>query len=200
MTLPEHAICSVMLAQFGIRQRFGWQGVGMVALAGIAPDADTAAKLVGDEHFWELHHAVGHNAFALVLLAVAVSGLGRWLLGLRPWGYLFLWCLIAAAAHALTDCLYWFAVKPLWPLGDAAVMWDVLEYLDLIVLAIWLTGAVCLWKWPQRGVVIAVITLGIFTAYVVVRAVTPGPTGTLKFLTGGWMYDIPEGTPGFGWW
>ena len=48
MTLPEHAICSVMLAQFGIRQRLGWQGVCVVALAGIAPDADTAAKLVGE--------------------------------------------------------------------------------------------------------------------------------------------------------
>lgn len=200
MTLPEHAICSIMLAQFGVRQRFGGSGVAVVAVAGIAPDADTATKLFGDAHFWDLHHAVGHNVFALVILAAVVAGMGHWIFGLRPWSYLFLWCVIAAAAHAITDCLYWFAVKPLWPLGQVEVKWNVLEYLDLIVLAIWLVGAVCLWKWPQRGVRIAAVTLGAFVAYTAVRAAAPPPAGLLKFLTGGWMYEIPEGTPGFGWW
>lgn len=200
MTLPEHAICSVMLAQFGVQQRFGWRGTLVVALAGISPDLDTVAKLFGDEHFWTLHHALGHNVFALVLLAAVISGLGRWVLGLRPWTYLFFWCMIAATAHAVTDCLYWFAVKPLWPLNDWALKWEILEYLDLIVLSIWLSAAICLWKWPQRGRLIATITLTLFSGYVLLRFATAPPTGVWKFITGGWMYDIPEGTPGFGWW
>ncbi len=200
MTLPEHAICSVMLAQFGVRQRFGWRGVAVVAVAGIAPDGDTAAKLVGDEHFWTLHHALGHNVIALVLLAGGIAGLGRWLCGLRPFGVLFLWCLAAAILHALTDCLYWFAVKPLWPLDGPAVKWEILEYLDLFVLAIWLGGVLCLLKFPHRATVVAATTLGFFAAYVALRAVLPEPTGFWKFLTGGWMYDVPAGTPGFEWW
>ena len=56
MTLPEHVICSVMLAQFDVRQRFGWLDVGVVA--GIAPDIDTATKLVGDREYLALKHAL----------------------------------------------------------------------------------------------------------------------------------------------
>jgi hypothetical protein len=34
MTLPEHAICSLMIAEFGVRQRFGLQGVLVFVAAG----------------------------------------------------------------------------------------------------------------------------------------------------------------------
>ncbi len=189
-----------MLAQFGVRQRWGWRGVAVVTLAGIAPDWDTAAKLAGDEHFCSLHHALGHNVFALILTAGLIAGVGSWLLQLRPLSYLFGWCLIASTVHALTDCLYWFAVKPLWPLQDYSIKWEILEYLDLIVLAIWLGGILCFLKFPQRATVVAATTLGLFTAYVAMRAMLPAPTGFWKFLTGGWMYEVPQGTPGFEWW
>lgn len=48
MTLPEHAICSLMIAELAVRQRLGLRGVLVVVAAGIAPDLDTAAKLFGD--------------------------------------------------------------------------------------------------------------------------------------------------------
>src|SRR2546422_8955460 len=106
MTLPEHVICSVMLAQFGMRQRFGWKGVVPVALAGIAPDIDTAAKLVNDREYWRLHHALGHGVLSVLLLSAIIALLARWLLGLRPRPLVWLWCLAAGAVPLLTDTLY----------------------------------------------------------------------------------------------
>jgi hypothetical protein len=51
MTLPEHLICSVMIAQLGCRQRFGWKAVPVVAVAGISPDVDAVTKLISEPLF-----------------------------------------------------------------------------------------------------------------------------------------------------
>jgi membrane-bound metal-dependent hydrolase YbcI (DUF457 family) len=115
MTLPEHAACSFLLAQFSVRERLGTRGVVLVTLAGILPDADTATKLVSDTLYWKLHHALGHNLFSIALLSAALALVGRLALKLRPFFYLFGWCLAAALVHCFTDALYWFPVEPFWP-------------------------------------------------------------------------------------
>ena len=91
MTLPEHAICSLMLAQFTIRPRYGWRGAAIIVLAGIIPDIDVLTKLAGDEYFWKLHHALGHGLPSLLFLALTVAAGGRFLAGLRPLAPLFGW-------------------------------------------------------------------------------------------------------------
>ena len=79
MTLPEHAICSLMIAELGVRQRLGLRGVLVVVAAGIAPDLDTAAKLFGDQYFWKLHHALGHSILSIIVMAVAsAAGVPGW--------------------------------------------------------------------------------------------------------------------------
>ena len=200
MTLPEHAICSVMIAQLGVRQRYGWTGVAVVTAAGIAPDLDTAAKLIGDEHFWQLHHALGHGLLPVAILSLTVALIGRYAFKLRPLPFVFAWCLAAALAHVATDTLYWWGVKIFWPVRDTEITFNVIEYLDLIVLTIWLGGALCLYSFPKHGVRTALITLGLFAAYVVLRATMPPPTGLFRFITGGWMYEAPKGTPVLDWW
>jgi len=201
MTLPEHIICSAMLAQFGVRRRYGWKGVWLVVAAGIGPDADSAAKLVADQTFWKMHHALGHNLFAVAVIAGVCAGAGRGLWGMKPFGRLFCWCLLAAVLHCLTDSLYWWGIYPLWPVAGFELKFDLLEYLDLIVLSIWLAGAVLLWRARGRhDRRIASVTLGAFALYVAARAVLPEPTGWLKLITGGWIYAPPHGTPVLDWW
>lgn len=200
MTLPEHALCSAMLAEFGMRERYGWRGTLAMIVAGIAPDLDTAAKLVGDREFWQLHHALGHGVLPVLLLSLAIAGLARYLGGLKPFGYVLGWCLVAAAAHIFTDSLYWWGVQFFWPFSSWERAFHVLEYLDLFVLGIWLTGGVCLYKYPKRGRRIAGSTLALFATYVALRAMAPQPTGVLKLLMGGWIYAAPERTPVLDWW
>jgi membrane-bound metal-dependent hydrolase YbcI (DUF457 family) len=115
MTLPEHAVCSVMLAQFTVRQKYGWHGVLAVLGAGLAPDLDVISKLFGDQYFWEYHHALGHCVPAVLLIAGVFGFIGSRKSSSGSFGDLFLWCLGAACTHVVTDMLYWFAVKPLWP-------------------------------------------------------------------------------------
>lgn len=200
MTLPEHAICSVLLAQFGIRQRYGTKGVIVLTVAGIAPDLDSAVKLVADEHFWELHHALGHGLIPITVLAVAIALVARWSLGLRPFTVVFAWCALAGCIHTLTDALYWWGVEFFWPLSGWQMCFGVLEYLDLLLLSLWLAAAVCLYRRPQRGPRTASWTFGLFVAYVSLRAVCPPPTGLLRLITGGWMYEPAQGTPILDWW
>jgi len=200
MTLPEHAICSLMIAELGVQPRMGWRGVLVVVTAGIAPDLDTASKLFGDEHFWKLHHALGHSMLSVLAIAAVAATAGRIALKLNPFMILFMWCLVATFVHCLTDSLYWWGVQPFWPFDPYEVRFDVLEYLDLIVLAIWLSGSIWLFRSPMKRLLIAKATLGLFAAYVITRSVLPQPTGILQLLTGGWMYAAPKGTPVLDWW
>src|SRR5258708_35544021 len=74
MTLPEHVICSVMIAQLGCRQRFGWKAVPVVAVAGISPDVDVVTKLISEPLFWEMHHALGHSLLSITVLSPIIPG------------------------------------------------------------------------------------------------------------------------------
>src|SRR5258708_6591626 len=190
MTLPEHLICSVMIAQFGCRQKFGWKAVPVVAVAGISPDIDALIKLISEPHFWQLHHALGHSLISITVLSGIIAALGGYWLSLpiRP---LFGWCLLASFVHDLTDLPYWWGIRFFWPFSDWAPMLKAIEYVDLVVLGMWLTAAVCLYKWPERGRKIAVASLSIFAGYVLVRWMLPQPTGLLHQITGGWMYLAP---------
>lgn len=200
MTLPEHAICSALIAQFGVRQRLGTRGVVLVTLAGISPDADSAAKLFGDEHFWSLHHALGHSLLSVIVLSAAMAAIGSWVFNVRPFHYLFLWCCIAAVVHCFTDTLYWWGIQPFWPFRSTEIRLNVIEYLDLIVLGLWLSAAVCLYKFRNHGVRIASLTFVAFGFYVLLRAALPQPTGFWNLVMGGWMYESPQGTPVLDWW
>jgi len=200
MTLPEHAICSLMIAELGVRQRLGLRGVLVVVAAGIAPDLDTAAKLFGDQYFWKLHHALGHSILSVFAISVVSAAVGSFVMRQKSFAFLFGWSLVAATAHCLTDSLYWWGVKPLWPLDEYELCFELLEYLDLIVLAIWLGGAAWLYRSPQSRHRVATCTLTSFAIYVAMRAALPKPTGVFHLLTGGWMYAAPQGTPVIDWW
>lgn len=200
MTLPEHAACSIMIAQFGVRQHYGTRGVLAVLAAGLMPDLDVVSKLFGDQHYWYYHHAVGHCLLSILFLAALCSFVGSRKLGAGGFLFLFGFCLASAAAHVVTDMLYWFAVKPLWPFSNYKVAWSIIEYCDTIVLAIWLVGAICLYKYPNSCRKIAFITLTTFTAYVALRAMLPKPTGIFHLITGGWMYAPPKNSGVLDWW
>jgi len=200
MTLPEHAICSAMIAQFGVRQRLGTPGVILVTIAGVSPDLDSAAKLFGDIHFWRLHHALGHNLFSIGILSAIIAAIGYFFVKVRPFHYLFLWCCVAALVHCLTDALYWWGIQPLWPFSSTEICLGVIEYLDLIVLCLWLSAAFSLYKFRNHGIRIASLTFVVFALYVLLRAIQPAPTGFFKLVTGGWMYEAPQGTPVLDWW
>ncbi len=198
-----------MIAELGVRQRLELRGVLVVVAAGIAPDLDTAAKLFGDEYFWKLHHALGHSILSVVVIATVSSAVGSVALKLRNFRLLFLWSLLAASVHCLTDALYWWGIQPFWPADSYELCFRLIEYLDLFVLSIWFGGAVCIFRSSKKQPLgdrktnhqrVAAITLGTFTGYVLLRAILPEPTGVLHLLTGGWMYAAPQGTPVLDWW
>jgi membrane-bound metal-dependent hydrolase YbcI (DUF457 family) len=134
------------------------------------------------------------------VIASACAAVGRFAFNMKPVAKLFAWCFAAAFVHCLTDALYWWGVEPLWPMSRYKVCFNVLEYLDLIVLAIWLTGAGWLFRKSSNSSRVATMTLVCFAVYVVLRAALPAPTGVFKLLTGGWMYAAPQGTPVLDWW
>lgn len=189
-----------MIAQLGVRDRLGAKGVVCVTLAGISPDLDTASRLFGDEYFWALHHALGHSVLSIAALSALIAAMDCWLGRLQPYGFLFRWCLIAAAVHCLTDAVYWWGIQAMWPFASTEFCYNVIEYLDLIVLGIWLLSATALYFFPLQSFRIATTALALFTVYVLLRAVLPEPTGLFKLIAGGWMYAAPQGTPVLDWW
>jgi len=199
MTLPEHAMCSLMLAQLGCRQQYGWKGVSLVVLAGISPDFDVVTKLISEPLFWEMHHALGHSIISVVILSAFLAGLGRVLFQL-PFLPMWGWCLAASTVHVLTDAPYWWGVRVFWPFSDWELRLNAIEYLDLLVLGLWLSATALLYFRPRWGCSIGATTLTVFATYVALRWMLPKPTGTLYHLTGGWMYAAPSQTPVLDWW
>jgi membrane-bound metal-dependent hydrolase YbcI (DUF457 family) len=202
VTLPEHIICSSMLAQFGVQRRFGWRGTVAVVAAGITPDLDTAAKLVSDREFWRLHHALGHGLLPVCVLSAAVAWIARWIWNLRPTWLLWVWCLGSCLVHVFTDAIYWWGVQVFWPFSRWQMKLDWIEYLDLVVLSIWLVGAFCLYRYPSRRTHTSTITIALFAGYLGLRAALPSPPrgSFVHVITGGWMYVAPKGTPVLDWW
>lgn len=194
MTLPEHLIRSVMIAQLGCRQKFGWMGTAVVAVAGISPDLDVVTKLISEPRFWELHHALGHSLISIIVLSGVIAGFAKFLLQL-PFVPMFGWCLAASFVHDLTDVPYWWKIRFFWPFSEWGAKLQAIEYLDLFVLGMWLTAAVCLYKRPARRRQIAATSLSLYTGYVLVRWLLPQPTGVLHQIMGGWMYLAPHATP-----
>jgi membrane-bound metal-dependent hydrolase YbcI (DUF457 family) len=199
MTLPEHAMCSLMLAQLGCRQRHGWRGVSLIVLAGISPDVDVVTKLISEPLFWKLHHALGHSIASVAVLSALLSGLGRVVFRL-PFVAMWGWCLAASVVHLLTDIPYWWGVRIFWPFSEWELRLDAIEYLDLLVLGLWLNATALLYFRPCWGFSIGTTTLTVFASYVAIRWMLPKPTGTLYYLTGGWMYAAPSQTPILDWW
>jgi len=205
MTLPEHLICSLAIAQLGVARQMGTKGIVLVALAGISPDLDSAAKLVGEKYFWSLHHALGHCLLAIFIIAVVYTLVGwRWIRtppGQRNhYWRIFVCCLLAAFVHCLTDSLYWWGVKPFWPFDGREITFNILEYLDLFVLAIWILPCIIAWRCPAQATRMSWAALTLFTCYVGTRIALPDPTGNWQLLTGGWIYAAPNDTPILDWW
>ena len=199
MTLPEHAICSLAIGQLGISKQLGWKGVFLVMLAGISPDLDSAGKLIAEKHFWNLHHALGHSLLSVACIAIAVTLTGKFVVR-KHLIRLFWVCVVAATVHCITDSLYWWGVKPFWPFAQTEITFDILEYLDLFVLAIWLVPCFVAWRFPSIATRMSQLALGLFAGYVALRATLPQPTGIWHLLTGGWIYAAPQNTPVLDWW
>lgn len=199
MTLPEHLICSVMVAQLGYRQRYGWKAVPIIALAGIAPDADCVTKLIYEPWFWTMHHALGHGLLPLTVLALLIGSVGaKWAkLPILP---IVGWCFAAGVVHGLCDMPYFWGVQWLWPFSTVAWAFHAIKYLDLFILGAWLLSAWLLYRKPQSGFFIAVVTLSGIATYIGLRMVLPQPTGWVDFIAGGWIYAAPQETPVLDWW
>jgi len=86
-------------------------------------------------------------------------------------------------------------IQPLWPFSQFELRCSILEYLDLIVLGIWLLTAVALYLRNSDGVQIATLSLMSFTAYILLRAYLPPPEDVFRLVAGGWMYAARQGTP-----
>jgi membrane-bound metal-dependent hydrolase YbcI (DUF457 family) len=110
------------------------------------------------------------------------------------------WCLAASMVHVLTDVPYWWGVRIFWPFSEWELCLNAIEYLDLLVLGLWLAATALLYFRPRWGFSIGATTLTVFASYIALRCILPKPTGTLYYLTGGWMYAAPSQTPILDWW
>lgn len=89
-------------------------------VAASAPDVDGLGILVSQEHYWALHHKLGHNLFFFALLALALSALGP----NRIKSFLIYFAL--GWSHFALDYLGsgpGWALYPLWPVSEVWVAW-----------------------------------------------------------------------------
>lgn len=186
MTLLGHALCSVLLAEFSMRKRYGWRGALLVVIAGTIADIDAVSHLFGADAYRDFGHAVGHSLPMVALLSLVVALIGSWAFQTRP-ERTITWCLVAGLLHVVVDLLYGTPIKLLWPASSFAVSAGLIEFFDLVVLGICVLGGLGVWLFRKHGGQIAIATFIFLACYVGLRLASPEPEGTYRLITGGWV-------------
>ena len=107
MLVPGHAQVGWHLAEaagLGKKDRI------LCAVAGMSPDLDGFAFLLGLSNYWEFHHTFGHSLLIIPFMAVALGLFARKKL------ITMIFCCFGALAHVAVDIFGSMPVYVLWPL------------------------------------------------------------------------------------
>lgn len=139
-----HALTSIALDRAGLR-RVSRQSLLILVASGVAADLDLLSYLGGPSSYLRWHDTLLHSVLGTAIVALAVA-FAFWLSGRRnaksPLRFrpVLVLSVIGAAAHLILDLATASGVQLLWPFLGKWFAWDLLNELDLWILAILLIG------------------------------------------------------------
>ena len=139
-----HALTSLALDRAGLR-RVSRQSLLILVASGVAADLDLLSYLGGPSSYLRWHDTLLHSVLGTAIVALAVA-FAFWLPGRRnatsPLRFrpVLALSVIGAAAHLILDLATSSGVQLLWPFQGKWFAWDLLNELDLWILAILLIG------------------------------------------------------------
>ncbi len=188
MKIPEHVTLSILLAQFGVHQEYGWAGTTLLIAAGCLPDLDGAAIVAGWRFYRRYHRILGHGILVTLLGPPLLALIGVATFGWSAFLPFWIWTQVSLLGHLVTDvCFYNWPAQLLWPFSSRGWAVGLLTWNDLVPTLILYTATAAALLVPTVAVAAAAGGIGALAAYLLWRAARPRPdTGWSGWLTGSW--------------
>ena len=154
-----HGLTGVVLSNIGFKRKaVFWVSL----LSSIAPDFDYVTRLWGPDVFLRYHRGITHGILALFIVPVIIGIIfGR----KKDFFYYSFISFLAYAAHIFMDLTNQYGTRVLSPLDWQQYSLDILFIIDpYITLGLLLSVILCTFN-KQRAVMIACITVLLFTGY-----------------------------------
>lgn len=176
-----HGLTSIALSRAGLN-KVTRMAAPMLLVAGYAPDVDWLTYFLGPPALFLYRRAITHSLAGAAALAVLVAAIFWWFGRKHPtapvrFGRALLVCTIGTGSHLLLDLPNRYGLKLYWPFYDRWVSWNIIETIDLWVLAALLLGLLLPGlfrlvseeigarperRGPQRGAIVALSLLAVY--------------------------------------
>lgn len=182
-----HGLTSIALGRAGLN-KVTRMATPMLLLAGFAPDVDWITYFLGAPAMFHYRRAITHSLAGAAAMAVLIAAIFWWFGRKHPtapvrFGRALAVCAIGAGSHLLLDLPNRYGLRLYWPFRDTWVAWNIIETVDVWVLAALLLGLLLPGlfrlvseeigarperRGPQRG---AIVALALLAAYATGRFV-----------------------------
>jgi inner membrane protein len=158
-----HSLAGLTISYLGFRRK---AAIWVLLLSSIAPDFDYITRLWGVDVFLRYHRGITHGILALIVVPVII-GL---IFGLRKgFLYYFFIAFLGYSAHLFMDLTNQYGTRILAPLDWQQYSLNLTFIIDpYITIGLLISLILCKYK-KEKSVVIALITVLLFTSYIAGR-------------------------------
>lgn len=173
-----HGLTSIALGRAGLN-KVTRMATPMLLVAGYMPDVDWIAIFMKPPAMFQYRRAITHSLAGAAVLAVLIAGIFWWFGRKHPtaplrFGRALAICAIGTGSHLLLDLPNRYGLKLFWPFNGKWVAWNIIENVDVWVLAALLLGLLMpglfrlvseeigarpARRGPQRGAIVALVLL-----------------------------------------
>jgi inner membrane protein len=158
-----HSLAGLTIYRLGFKRK---SAMWVLLLSSIAPDFDYITRLWGVDVFLRYHRGITHGILALIVVPI-ILGL---IFGLRKgFLYYFFIAFLGYSAHLFMDLTNQYGTRILSPLDWQQYSLDLTFIIDpYITIGLLISFIMCKYK-KEKSVVIALITVLLFTSYITGR-------------------------------
>jgi inner membrane protein len=167
-----HGLAGAVLAQAGLRQRYGYQATLALTAGALIPDLDILWSPARSVVALETHRGITHSFVGAVGLAVVLGLIVRFLGPVKRWDLLAALSFLGiVVGHLFLDLITSYGIQLFLPFSRARPAWDLVYIVDPFF-ALPLLGALVVgWAWRSRSALVGRTALGVVAGYLVFMAV-----------------------------
>lgn len=167
-----HGLTGAILAQAGLRQRYGYQATLAATAGALIPDIDVFWSPAGSILALETHRGITHSFVGAVGLALAVGLIVRLLGPEKRWTLLSGLALLGiVVGHLFLDLITSYGIQLFLPFSRSRPALDLVFIIDPFLTLPLLAALVAGYAWRSRSALIGRVALGIVAGYLGLMAV-----------------------------
>lgn len=172
MDLISHALLGGLVASsVGLQKKYGLAASATMVVANLIPDIDGALTVFGPKYFFQYHrNPLTHSVGGAALISAVITTAVYLATPLKRPALVFGISFVGILLHLLSDLLTPWPIPLLWPFSTRTYSLDLINFLDLFLLAVLGGSFVAVNRWPERGALVLAAMLLVALSYLGFRA------------------------------